>query len=47
MKEVVLFIASMALVSCWTVYHKENFAWILLDILSFTLRYFVVCIHIH
>ena len=38
-KEVVLFIASMALVSCWTVYHKENFAWILLDILSFTLRY--------
>jgi len=38
LNKVVLFIASVALVTCWTVYRKESYAWILLDILSFALR---------
>jgi len=38
LNKIMLFIASLTLVTCWTIYRKESFAWILLDIVSFTTR---------
>jgi len=37
--KLMLFIVSVVLVTCWTVYRNESFAWILQDILSFLLRF--------